>query len=205
MIYLYIPFKRNEGNTKLIKHANQWNKTAYEGHAVSCTVLSADDKFHIPQNSKNCKIYILAYEADGMTGMLASVPNSVSCKTIDAKELVERLLESQLPEVEPVEIKLCIRQNVENDRSLISSELIRNHLLNEHYKNPKLSIHVQCSTEPFPGETSKLAYRTLTGTIPLFFKEDKEIIVNTEYPVFAARAPELEEENSVRNVHSMKS
>ncbi|KTD63067.1 hypothetical protein Lsan_1727 [Legionella santicrucis] len=203
MIYLYIPFKLNEGNKKLIKHANQWYKTAYEGRAVSCTILSADDTFSISQDLKKNKIYVLAYEADAKIGMLASVPNSISCKTIDAKELVERLLASRLPEVGPVEIKLCIRQQVDNDCSLISSELIRNHLLNGNYKNPVLSIQVQCSTEPFPGETNKLGYRTLTGSIPLFFNEDKEI-ANAESSELEVGAPEREAENSVKNCNPMK-
>ncbi|KTC92700.1 hypothetical protein [Legionella cincinnatiensis] len=202
MIYLYIPFKRNEGNKKLIKHANQWYKTAYEGHAVSCTILSADDTFSIAQDLKKNKIYVLAYEADAKTGMLAPVPNSISCKTIDAKELVERLLASRLPEVGPVEIKLCVRQEEDNDCSLISSELIRSHLLNGNYKNPALSIQVQCSPEPFPGETNKLGYRTLTGSIPLFFKEDE--IANAESSELEIDAHEREAENSVKNCNPMR-
>lgn len=205
MIYLYIPFKLNEENKKLIKHANQWCKTAYEGYAVSCAILSADDTFPISQDSKKIKIYILAYEADGKSGMLASLPNAISCKTINSKELVERLLQSRLPEVGSVEIKLCIRQNVDNDCSLISSELIRNYLLNGNYKNPNLSIQVQSSADPFPGETNKLAYRTLTGTIPLFFKVDKEVIPNAEYPVLDVdAAPDLKEENGVRQANLLR-
>lgn len=181
MIYLYVPFKNNEGNKKLIKHANQWYKTAYEGHAVSCTVLSADDIF-VPQDlNRKSKIYILAYLADEGTEALASLPNSLSCTTIDIKELVARLLASKLPESGPVEIKLCLRQNEDNDCLLISSSLIREYLLERNYNNQELIIRVQYSTEPYPGETNKLSYRRLTGSFSLF-NENSNIVADALEP-----------------------
>ncbi|WP_058497661.1 hypothetical protein [Legionella gratiana] len=196
MIYLYIPFKSNEGNKKLIKHANQWYKTAYEGYAVPCTILSADDLFPVlHESNQKSKIYVLTYEAGEKTGELAPVPNSISCKTIDTKKLVERLLESRLPETGPVEIKLCVRQYVDNSGSLISAELIKEHLQNRNYKNSELFVRVQSSTEPFPGETSKLSYRTISGRIPLFVKVNE---VDNE--IENADFPEPEADNSVKNL-----
>lgn len=173
MIYLYVPFKSSEGNQKLIQQAIQWYRAAYEGRAVSCIVLSADDVFVHQDLNRKSKIYILSYLVDENTESLAPLPNSISCATIDTKELVARLLASKLPATGSVEIKLCLRQNEDNDSLLISPSLVQKYLLEKNYNNKDIVVRVQCSAEPYPGEIMKQSYRSLTGRFSLFNENSK--------------------------------
>ena len=169
MIYLYVPFEPKDGS-KLLSYASQWKKY-YDDANVPSTVLGDGEQF---VDAEKIKVYVLAYEsAQG----ISSSSNSTTQKTISAEELVERLITAGLPAIGKVEIKLCIK-NVTMDNALDADSLITC-FHKKNYNN--CVVRVAYSSEPFPGEESKVAYRNVNGTIPLFFKEG---------PIDSNQAPE---------------
>lgn len=169
MIYLYIPFSNEEHNEQLLKIAENWCHDVYEKNSIPCQILSNEKKinnFGLNLNHEKIKIYILSYDTESKT--ISSSSKQAHSITID--ELAHRLLSLGLPSQGVIEIKLCIKCQKESNE-LITDELLKQSLLNLKYDNPNLVVRTQYSHEPFPGECKKLAYRTLSGTVDLFFKE----------------------------------
>lgn len=163
MIYLYIPFGKDEENERLLNVIDNWH-LLFERHNTPHQILHDGDQVTVSElATEGLKIYLPLYAAIAKPNEFAADPTSPN--SISLEVLLTRLLRLNLPQEREVTLKLCVQQTRNDTLFDVGPNLIKSTLNTLGYVNPNLVLNMQCSSAPFISSTAaKTSYRVVRGS-----------------------------------------